>query len=385
LCLLWLISSSIRPHNERLHVALPQFQRDSLRRLHVRFADANPVDRPLCEEGLNGYAGVLLLKPASQVFGGTLILERSNLNLERGAWNGRLIEHFQLHGHDAGTDQVNLTGGAQGKIDNPAVDEGTAIVDPDIHFAPVARVRHANERVERQSAMCGGQCLIGVEDFAAGRFPAVIRLGIIGRETFQIVGGNGRRGDRDFDLNLLMPAPIEKNDRAYDKRQPAHPNLITQVTPWRVVGHYASDMVLALLTSALISIICFVVTLFMGFTMTARTALAQHVLIGLFTTFLVTLTQSMTMFYFIGTGKQVKDLARGLPSGARLVQRTKIFKAKVFPPALWAMLFTMATMIIGGGVHTRVAWTPPLLHALLAGVSLYFNIVAFWKIGRAHV
>src|ERR671925_525532 len=138
-------------------------------------------------------------------------------------------------------------------------------------------------------------------------------------------------------------------------------------------------MVLALLTSALISIICFIVTLLMGFMMPARTGLSQHVLFGLFTTFLVTLTQSMTMFYFIGTGKQVKDLVAGLPEGGALIQRTKIFKAKVFPPALWAMLFTMATMIIGGGVHTRVSWTPPLLHAGLAAASLYFNIVAFWK------
>ena len=137
-------------------------------------------------------------------------------------------------------------------------------------------------------------------------------------------------------------------------------------------------MVLGLLTSALISIICFIVTLLMGFTV-VKTTLAQHVLFGFFTTFLVTLTQSMTMFYFIGSGKQVKDLAASLPSGPQLIQRTKIFKAKVFPPALWAMLFTMATMIIGGGVHTRVAWTPPLLQALLAAASLYFNIVAFWK------
>ena len=43
------------------------------------------------------------------------------------------------------------------------------------------------------------------------------------------------------------------------------------------------------------------------------------------------------------------------------------------------MLFTMATMIIGGGVHTRVVWTPPLLHAALAAIALYYNIVAFWQ------
>jgi hypothetical protein len=137
-------------------------------------------------------------------------------------------------------------------------------------------------------------------------------------------------------------------------------------------------MVLALLTSALLSIVCFIATLLMGF-MVVKTTLAQHVLFGFFTTFLVTLSQSMTMFYFIGTGKQIKDLVVGLPTGPDLVQRTKVFKARVFPPALWAMLFTMATMIIGGGVHTRVSWTPPLLHAGLAAVSLYFNVVAFWK------
>jgi hypothetical protein len=137
-------------------------------------------------------------------------------------------------------------------------------------------------------------------------------------------------------------------------------------------------MVLALLTSALVSIVCFIVTLLMGF-MVVKTPLEQHVLWGLFTTFLVTLSQSMTMFYFIGTGKQVKDLVAALPSGPQFIQRTKVFKAKVFPPALWAMLFTMATMIIGGGVHTKVAWTPPLLHGLLAFASLYFNVVAFSK------
>src|SRR5947208_15698407 len=128
-------------------------------------------------------------------------------------------------------------------------------------------------------------------------------------------------------------------------------------------------MVLALLTSELLSIVCFIVTLLMGF-MVVKTTLAQHVLFGLFTTFLVTLTQSMTMFYFIGTGKQVKDLVASLPTGPALVQRTKIFKAKVFPPALWAMLFTMATMIIGGGVHTRVACATPVPRSLLSVVSL---------------
>jgi len=143
-------------------------------------------------------------------------------------------------------------------------------------------------------------------------------------------------------------------------------------------------MVLGLLTAALLSIVCFLATLLMGFSV-IKTTLSQHVLFGFFSTFMVTLAQSMTMFYFIGTGKQLKDLVASLPRGAEIVQRTKVFKAKVFPPALWAMLFTMATMIIGGGVHTKVSWTPPILHAGLAAVSLYYNIVAFWKEAKCMI
>lgn len=138
-------------------------------------------------------------------------------------------------------------------------------------------------------------------------------------------------------------------------------------------------MVLALLTTSLLSMICFIITAVMGFMMTGRAGLGQHFLFGFFTTFLVALVQSMTMFYFIGTGKQVKDLVANDPDGNEFIRRTKVFKAKVFPPATWAILFTMAAMILGGGVDTHVWWTPPFLHALLAAVALYFNGVAFWR------
>src|SRR5437879_2294977 len=137
-------------------------------------------------------------------------------------------------------------------------------------------------------------------------------------------------------------------------------------------------MVLGLLTTSFLSIVCFIMTMYIGIAH-GRADVSGHFLWGFFTTFLVTLAQSMTMFYFIGTGKQVKDLVANDSMKQDFIQRTKRFKARVFPPALWAMLFTMAAMIIGGGVHTRVRWTPPLLHAGLAAVSLYFNVAAFWK------
>ena len=136
-------------------------------------------------------------------------------------------------------------------------------------------------------------------------------------------------------------------------------------------------MVLGLLTASLVSIVCFMITVFMGFMMVGRTGLNQHFLFGFFTTFLVTLAQSMTMFYFIGTGKQVKDLLANHSAAGAFIQRTKTFKAKVFPSATWAILLTMATLILGGGVDTRVV--PSFVHTGLAAASLYFNLIAFWK------
>jgi hypothetical protein len=136
-------------------------------------------------------------------------------------------------------------------------------------------------------------------------------------------------------------------------------------------------MVLGLLTTSLLSIISFVISVYLGFMIQGPARVQQHVLFGLFATFLVTLAQSMTMFYFIGTGKQVKDLVISHSIAEGFVQRTKVFKAKVFPPALWAMLFTMATMILGGGVHTKLI--PGWIHLGLASAALFFNIQAFFR------
>src|SRR5437773_2026495 len=135
-------------------------------------------------------------------------------------------------------------------------------------------------------------------------------------------------------------------------------------------------MVLALLTTSFLSIVCFIMTMFLGFSQ-GRSGIGPHFMWGFFATFLVTLAQSMTMFYFIGTGKQVKDLVAKDSMAQDFIQRTKRFKARVFPPSLWAMLFTMAAMIIGGGVHTKVV--PAYIHLILSAIALYFILVAVWR------
>ena len=134
-------------------------------------------------------------------------------------------------------------------------------------------------------------------------------------------------------------------------------------------------MALALLTSSLMGIAALTVTLYLGFTMDGRIGLQQHFLFALFATFVAILAQCMSMFYFIGTAKQVKDLLGSLPEAPDFISRTREFKSKVFPPATLAILFTMAAWIVGGGVDTRVL--PVWIHTILAVLALSGNAFAF--------
>lgn len=138
-----------------------------------------------------------------------------------------------------------------------------------------------------------------------------------------------------------------------------------------------SVMVLALLTSSLMGIAGLAITLYLGFMMEDGSGLARHFLFAMFATFVAILAQCMSMFYFIGTGKQVKDLLASKPEADAFIQRTRAFKSKVFPAATLAIVFTMAVWIVGGGVDTRVI--PVWIHSLLAVLALSTNIFAFFR------
>lgn len=100
---------------------------------------------------------------------------------------------------------------------------------------------------------------------------------------------------------------------------------------------------------------------------------AQHIFFALATVVLGLFSQSMTMFFFIGTGKEIKEASN---EDAGVVQRTKAFKAKVFPAATYAMLVLMVTFIMGGGVTSGK--TPRWLHLALSAASLIMYARAYW-------
>jgi hypothetical protein len=126
-----------------------------------------------------------------------------------------------------------------------------------------------------------------------------------------------------------------------------------------------------LLITTLLSIAGLIATSIFGFQATPARA-ADHIIVAIVTVVVSLFSQSMTMFFFIGTGKELKEKSNG---DARVVQQTKSFKSRVFPAAMWAMTAIMVTFITGGGVGSGK--TPRWLHDALTAVSIFMFARAY--------
>ncbi len=123
-------------------------------------------------------------------------------------------------------------------------------------------------------------------------------------------------------------------------------------------------MAQALLITTLVTIAGLVVTIVVGFQATPA-RVGDHMLVALVTVIIGIFSQAMTMFFFIGTGKELKEKSGG---DADVMQRTRSFKSRVFPAAVWALAAIMVTFIMGGGVGSGK--TPRWLHDAMAVLSL---------------
>lgn len=119
-----------------------------------------------------------------------------------------------------------------------------------------------------------------------------------------------------------------------------------------------------LLITTLLTIAGLIVTSILGLQATPA-HMADHFIVAILTVVIGIFSQAMTMFFFIGTGKELKEKSAG---DADVVQRTRSFKSRVFPAALWALAAIMVTFIMGGGVGSGK--TPLWLHDALTVVSI---------------
>ena len=130
-----------------------------------------------------------------------------------------------------------------------------------------------------------------------------------------------------------------------------------------------------LLVTTLLTIAGLIATIVRGF-MSSPMHAGQHILFALATVVIGLFSQSMTMFFFIGTGKQMKDSVKDTPNEAPVRQSIRELKSRVFPIATYATAVLMVTFIMGGGVSTGK--TPRWLHDILSFASLAMFMRAYW-------
>jgi len=102
-------------------------------------------------------------------------------------------------------------------------------------------------------------------------------------------------------------------------------------------------------------------------------AASAHIRFALFGIVVVLFTQTMTLFYFVGTGSRIKKVVQRYGLAASLVERTRRLKARLFPWLTFTPLVTMAAFIVGGGAHTHAL--PAWMHGLLALIALAMNLI----------
>jgi cytochrome bd-type quinol oxidase subunit 2 len=101
-----------------------------------------------------------------------------------------------------------------------------------------------------------------------------------------------------------------------------------------------------------------------------------HFTLGLFTAIGALLIHCIIFTYFLGTGRWVKEVKLAYElADEPLPKLTRELKRRTFPPALAAMLITIATAAAGAGAQLK-EW-PWMAHASLAVATLVINLWAF--------
>ena len=128
-------------------------------------------------------------------------------------------------------------------------------------------------------------------------------------------------------------------------------------------------MTLALLTLNLLSIIAIGMTVYYGIHIPAGSgAFGKHFIWALIAATAAVFTHTMTYFYFVGMGSNLRKAIEEHGKGKDYLLESRRLKSKVLPWAFLGMLILMATFILGGGAHTKAI--PSWLHNGLGYTSL---------------
>jgi amino acid transporter len=127
-----------------------------------------------------------------------------------------------------------------------------------------------------------------------------------------------------------------------------------------------------LLVLACLDGIFFAVTAALGITLSGSGSILRHNSLGLLTAMFTCFLHVLVLFYFIGTGKDIREAVEADPElRSRFVPWTRAQKRRVFPRATLSILLTIVATLMGGEVHSRIL-------ALDGGATLPLRAVPAW-------
>ena len=95
---------------------------------------------------------------------------------------------------------------------------------------------------------------------------------------------------------------------------------------------------------------------------------ATHIQFAFISTIFYMFTESWIMFYFIGSGKTIKETIVAYNLDKNIYDDVLLSKRKLFPHITLNVFLIGTVFVIGGGVHTKSI--PILVHSILFFISL---------------
>lgn len=146
-------------------------------------------------------------------------------------------------------------------------------------------------------------------------------------------------------------------------------------------------MAIALLAGTVLALAGFLLTSVQGFVVATHLAKAmpaagllvtKHVAFAIPTVLLSLFSQSMVIFFFIGTGRLIKDEIAGYSEAERraVLGVLRDLKRRTSPPATFALLSAIGVFVLGGAAHVKVLPSWVHLTAALTAVATHF-----WALG----
>lgn len=132
-------------------------------------------------------------------------------------------------------------------------------------------------------------------------------------------------------------------------------------------------MVLAIFTLILVSTVSYIVTMVYGYLAVSDSSYASiHMAIGLPAALITILTHCIAMFYFIGTGKTLKEAVAEHNLSSTYNEQSRKIKMVTSPLQTFTPLAVVLMVCLGGA--SSVGKAPILYHHILVWVALALHL-----------